>query len=191
MLISHKHRFIYIAPVRTGTTSIAQVLEQHFEAVIFQEMLFGVDPFPRHDHGLPKQYEDYFVFCSTRNPYTRAISSYNWINRTMIDPVPTSEVMVDPPILRSVCATVFDNVVQNNCVPMRLDAFIKLEYLERDFQQLPFVDRYYAFPRENVSTKIIADLSELEINYVKKHYLRDFEYFGYNLTPYFGNKVLI
>ena len=182
MLISHDHRFVYLAPIRTGSTSISAILCDVFGATIYTDQFFGVDPYPRHDIGLPKQYEDYFVFASVRNPYDRAISAYNWINRSMVTPVQVSETLIDPPLMRTLFDTIFDNPIQENCVPVRLDAYLKLETLEEDFQKLPFVNQLQRFPHENAAPKIIDTLDDTSIDYVQKHYQKDFEYFGYDIV---------
>src|SRR4051812_32524350 len=76
MVISHKYKFIYFAPVRTASTSLWCLLRDNFEA---EEM--GVDKWKRHETFLPKDYESYFTFMSVRNPYTRYVSSYSFFSK--------------------------------------------------------------------------------------------------------------
>jgi chondroitin 4-sulfotransferase 11 len=84
MLISHKHKFIFIHIPKTAGTSISSVLNpfceelypsiKHSNAVKIKEK-FGSDI-----------WNEYFKFTFIRNPYERLLSWYNMIEKNMWRP---------------------------------------------------------------------------------------------------------
>lgn len=93
MYISHPHRFIYFAPTKVASNSVAIVCEQIFGAIKMQpkDMLLTNDFNAIHnttgigyciDHHsifLPSRYENYYLFTSTRNPYERELAKYSYL----------------------------------------------------------------------------------------------------------------
>ena len=67
MIISHKHKFIYLANGKTGTTSA----QSHFGK-------YNECEHPKHAtlDVLNFNYSDYFIFCFVRNPWDRILSGY-------------------------------------------------------------------------------------------------------------------
>lgn len=70
MIISHKHKFIYIAIPRTGSTSIREALKQYSE----EPLLYPYTPLQE----LSKKFNiaDYFKFSFFRNPWDMLVSVY-------------------------------------------------------------------------------------------------------------------
>lgn len=85
MRISHKHKFIFIAIPKCGSTSIRRVLEPFSE---LKQMV--ADPFAWNCwHARPPQvkkhfdeqgweWDKYFKFTFTRNPWSRGVSMYHY-----------------------------------------------------------------------------------------------------------------
>lgn len=86
MLISHKHKFIFIHIQKTAGTSIGSALNpfceesypsmKHWSAVKIKEK-FGSDI-----------WNEYFKFTFIRNPYERLLSWYNMIDKSRCNPNP-------------------------------------------------------------------------------------------------------
>ena len=83
MRISHKHKFVYIAPPKTGSTTLRWVLDpysdvsggeydteyyMHMNAAVFKKYF---------DKNMWNWYE-YFKFAFVRNPWARAVSIYKY-----------------------------------------------------------------------------------------------------------------
>ena len=118
MIVSHKHRFIYIAIPKTATHSVRQVFRPHLgqydweQCQLIEEKLF---PFPqiaqlKHGHLTLDElnrvfrkefWGDYFSFCFVRNPYDRFLSYCYFINRfnekMKKDPEKTIYAILDDP----------------------------------------------------------------------------------------------
>jgi hypothetical protein len=92
VIVSHKHRFIFVAVPRTGTQSVRAALRPHLDGGDWEQADWRVDkrlPIPEIaaiDHGhvtamemkpwLDKRvWQDYFKFSFVRNPLERFISS--------------------------------------------------------------------------------------------------------------------
>lgn len=170
MIISHQHQFIYYAPMKTATSTITDVLTDHFGA----ELMGG-----RHDCFLPIEYESYFAFASVRNPYERARSGWTYFE-TQKNPNPTKTL--EQWIAMPWFGTMFDCLFsrqKEGCLPVRLDAIIHVETLDRDFNNLPFVKTPFCLPHKNRS-KTIVEVSDEARGIIREKYKLDFLTFGYN-----------
>lgn len=104
MLFSHKHKFVYMAPPKTGTTTITRVLNQSFDAQLwdFTETCLvrttkdtniqGKEwKWPRHIIHLPEEIKDYFVFATMKPIQTCNVtilqSLYAYKDRTIYEKV--------------------------------------------------------------------------------------------------------
>lgn len=91
MIVSHRHRFIFVAVPKTGTHSVRQALREHLgptdmeQARLFVEKQFPIPDLARLGHGhLSFQdvrpylgedvFETYLKFAFVRNPFDRFVS---------------------------------------------------------------------------------------------------------------------
>lgn len=77
MIISHKHKFIFIEPKKTGTTTLRSVLTKKFTD--------ECSALKKHRHENIQYYsinpeilEEYYIFSCCRNPWARLVSFYFW-----------------------------------------------------------------------------------------------------------------
>jgi hypothetical protein len=78
MIISHKHKFICIDPLKTGTNYRQNILIHYGERIEgYQHANFNEikNLFPKND------FQDYFVFVFVRNPWVRYLSWFNYLHR--------------------------------------------------------------------------------------------------------------
>jgi hypothetical protein len=98
MIISHQHRFVFVAVPKTGTHSVRQALREHLSPEDLEQVGLFVDkrfPFPefasiRHGHLSAQQirpvlgdadYEGKFKFAFVRNPFDRFVSYCAFMTR--------------------------------------------------------------------------------------------------------------
>lgn len=67
MIVSEKHRYVYIAIPKAGSQSVSQWLVDHYS---------GSPVGYHHAWKVPPGYEDYFVFTVVRDPYERCFSAW-------------------------------------------------------------------------------------------------------------------
>ena len=67
MIVSHKHKFIYLATSKTGTTSTYSQFSQYDEGGFQKHSTLNVLDF---------DLSGYFIFCFVRNPWERLLSGY-------------------------------------------------------------------------------------------------------------------
>lgn len=128
----------------------------------------------------PKEYEYYTTFVTVRNPYSRFLSIYNFYApegmgvwefirnpRNRFKKMPIAKLLAQRPIPGS--------------LRVRIDYVLKVESLKEDFSNLPFVMREYDIPKYNLNTnKRITSYTPSIAAWVRNHYRKDFERFGYD-----------
>jgi len=67
MIVSDKHKYVYIGIPRTGSKSMNHWLCSYFD---------GRNHGGHHDYEVPEEVSDYLVFTVVRNPYDRAVSGH-------------------------------------------------------------------------------------------------------------------
>lgn len=84
MILSHKHKFVFIANGKTGTTSIESALSSCNEGGAYENNVKGlyakkhVPPAVVRAQLGPDLWEEYFTFCFVRNPWDWVVSQYFW-----------------------------------------------------------------------------------------------------------------
>lgn len=154
------------------------MLQENFDAKIFG---FGTD-YTRHEMNLPREWEHYFAFTTVRNPYTRFASLYKFYyepEQKRIESI--LDIFWARYRLKPIWDCLWEDPPMDGCVPIRLDAVLRLESLQDDFNALPFVDRFIQLPRWNYSQGSALYGRTLQ-QQVQMYYAKDFIYFGYD--PY-------
>lgn len=193
MIISHKHKFIYIAIPKTGTTTIHNAFSNLDDDTLFIERLNKnqkdkVNQFIyKHIEAtdLEKQIENfdkYFKFTFVRNPYARAVS---WVyyyfrnNKINLHEHSFKELIFKCPDWIWTCQRKF--IFEDN---KNLMNFVgKIENLQEDFnvvcdkikipqQQLPHKNK----SKHKSYTEYYDDETR---QIVAEKYAKDIEYFGY------------
>jgi hypothetical protein len=161
MIVQEQERWVYLGPPKTASTTM------HIELVKPPWRGIRVDPEAQHDMEVPEPYRDFFVFGTVKNPYERAVSLY-WhflrdvrriraaekgvTARTQLArlPLPHREFSMTRFLEMAIEGNLAVLEVPDNtffCAPLtewyqwtRVDAFIKAERLEEQFEALPFVN---------------------------------------------------
>ena len=201
MYVSEKYKFVYMAPQKTASTSIASVLVSEFDAFIYTnwehqparpEILLSPNGYLKHLNCLPNEFADYFVFASIRNPYCRMSSmyeenkKYNQANK-LVDLPSFKNYLVE----RLTCRIRHPHSMYGQlnlgcdppkgCVKFEISALVRMENLNEDFNKLPFVNTPVTLPHLNKSS--FNKYSQEMANLVFTHQRNDFEKFGYSKTP--------
>jgi hypothetical protein len=134
--VSDKYKFEWIAPERTGSRQVAEILSYYgFKNNGISTYYYGSY---RYNHRtIPNEkYSDYKVICNARNPYGRVYSLFKNFYRKIDDksqhgfkdylinhlPILPSPIMVtEPKSTKS------------------YDYIIRLEYMKEDLMKLPFI----------------------------------------------------
>jgi len=191
MIVSYKHKFVYMNIGKTGSISIGNLLQKEFDAFVWQNWQPSARKpkcAPEHVCHLPEQFADFTVISSVRNPFTHEMSRHThgspnyrtfpitmksfekWLRRTWMETyfskINMSESYIPP----------------EGCVRYKVNHIIHLENIQEDFNKLPFVTTPVEVLHENKTqndqsclyyTQELADL-------VRKARSIDFELFGYS-----------
>ena len=161
MNVSHEHKIIWWAPEKTGSKVTSHIFKNYnfFYSDFTTQFEFKplCDPYHSHDIVFPKEYSDYEVICSVRNPYDRVLSIFInfsalglvytkdnldyyrkrfeiFIKLMFLSPNMTSDVEYEP--TASNLGRFLKKVNFQDKVP---DVFIRMENLENDLKSLKFI----------------------------------------------------
>ena len=158
MIISHKHKFIFIAIPKTGTHAIRFALREHMgeedeeQVGLFVKKKLKYESLSKINHGhisciqareaLGEQvWNNYFKFTFVRNPWDRYISFCSFIHRENPKFQKTPELflrrMIDKPEIRQriLFRPQVELICDNNNIPL-VDFIGKYENLQEDYDKI-------------------------------------------------------
>lgn len=212
MYLSAEHRFVYMAPKKTGSTSMRTVLTDHYNVMLWRDYQFthietdvispdwrSEGPDWKHVCHLPQEFADFFVFATVRNPYT--LEQSRFLHDVRHGYVPDNfgrfiRRLVDahePPTLARKLHQIPDYTPPVGCVEFALSAFVRLEHLDEDFAKLPFSKSNLVFPRLHAARIKAPGYTRRLAEIVKVAYQDDFNTFGYDPDswPHHDNSCVI
>jgi hypothetical protein len=210
MYVSFTHKFVYMAPKKTGSTSVRAMLEERYDAQLWRKYEFthietdqispdwrSEGPDWKHVCHLPKEFSDFFIFATIRNPYTLEESRFmhDLRHKYIEDDFPAFIRQLlwtdQPPTLIRKLHQNDDYVPPPGCVPYRLHATIRLEHIDEDFQMLPFYQEGPKLDHLHKSSgkrpTYTPDLARI----VRETFKDDFERFGYNPSSWCSPERLL
>lgn len=143
MIVSEKHKFVFMCIPKTGTMAMEQILKP------YGGVYRNGEPWARHPNRLPTKYKDYFIFATARNPYSRAVSlwfsaieswpkfKYNIVEtcgkefKSFLKMINTPKVNGNFGGLPLVSTASFIKTI-------RIDRFLRFENLNQEITALPF-----------------------------------------------------
>lgn len=173
MNICHDHKFILWAPPRTAARFVHTALRG-----------LGDMPPLTHRIGVPIDGAGYAAVCTVRNPYTRVLSAWKWLNTIReghYAPTDFKEFVRKhtpiwglPPISREL-----------GHMLKRVKYLIRTESVEDDLRALPWVPDTYSFPKNKYRSDYCgyaphALYDEESQERVRRQYCGDFAEFGYD-----------
>ena len=196
MPISHKHKFKFIHIPKTGGSSIEVAFDLQHESNLFQpkftNQIEGCYFAPQHfthtliNHFKPES-KDYFSFAIVRNPYSRIISEYFYINKNFENNLIREfsedhfNLWLDTSLVK------FDidhKLPQSSFIDSPVDMILKLENIEGDFEELnKQLGINYKLGHENKSfinkNNIVDSLNKNTKLKIYNIFKEDFEKFDY------------
>jgi hypothetical protein len=126
--LSEKYRFIWVAPSRTGSRGVAQILS-HYGFKHNEESIYQGNQ-ENYCHFTPdlSSVQNYKLICSARNPYGRLFSHYKNYNKEQV----TFEQYVKNKLW-------FGFRLEEPILSKKPDYLLRLEHLKEDFTKIPFI----------------------------------------------------
>lgn len=204
MIVSEEYEFVYFAPKKTGSTSVRTILEEEYGATIWRDypVLHFEDtdvspdwrsegPDWKHVCHMPERFAGYFKFATIRDPYTLEQSRYRHDMRhkyidcdfeTFVRRLENAQEM--PTLFRKLHQEP-DYEPLEGCVKFALDAVIRMEHIQEDFEKLPFYRPGLVLGHHHKSDRPPRpDYTRKALDIVRRSYQEDFEAFGYNPCGY-------
>ena len=207
MIISFRHRFIFVAIPKTATHALRVALRPHLgprdweQCGLFTRKTFPLAALAQIGHGhmtcqqvrpflLPDVWEGFFRFCTVRNPYDRFVSYCYFMNREnqrmQKDPLGTMKQIIEDRqdaelvLFRPQCDFVIDEEGR-----LMVEYLIKFEALQSHFDHICQRLRLPHMPLQHINVTGSAryrpcydrELKEM----VQAVYRQDFELFDYPL----------
>lgn len=204
MIISYQHKFIFVAIPKTASHSFRVALRPHLgsndweQCHLLVEKAFPVENIARLKHGhisctqiqpclIPGIWNQYFKFCTVRNPYDRFISHCHFIHREdknmQHNALPVMKGIIENP---TPAFQPQHHYVVNNDGAILVDHVAKFEDLQEHFNQickhidLPEIPLEHINPAERPPYQECFDQELLEM--VQDLYAKDFVLFDYPLA---------
>jgi hypothetical protein len=206
MLISHKHKFVFISIPKTGSTSVRNSLSQYGDVFSSSDTKS-----PLYLHIKAKDLKKYFIenkwnwneyykFAFVRNPWDSIISQYyyklNFINREKLDLPYNKNFMINCKLLKRKCKNFHEAVQLNlltfeNQVSWTIDDegknlinFIgRFENINQDFeticQQIGLPETKLKHQNKTEHLNYCEYYDEKSIEIVRKNLKEDIEAFNY------------
>ncbi len=153
MIVCHQQGLVYLAPPKTGSTSIRRVLmEEPFNGIL-------LGGHAHHGFEWSEQIRDYFFFITVRHPYTRVYSLwryfcnrrllilsksqkeyffFDWFNENFSDRDPTLDEFLYHPDIEETFKTVWRCSWQLEQLPESVDGVVvRQERYDTDMRKVP------------------------------------------------------
>lgn len=197
MIYSHKYKFVYLAPIKTGSTTLEHALKENFEACLWDFTgLLEIreshnDPlpkiWPRHIMHIPESIKDYFVFASIRNPFKHTLSQY--LNRAWVKKLPTSTEDFENYSKNHTLMTFYNclNIKEEyvpppGCFKFKINQYLNIDKNPEDsFNDLPFVDTPIKLLKLKKTHNHNVKFTSRSVNYIIEKRKIDFEFFNFDL----------
>jgi len=136
MIISHRWQFVYLGPPKTASTTLHRWLSQP----AFCESRWTPERQDQHSVTIPAACRHYFTFASLRDELDRTVSLWRHsqspgeLARGWTHPMDFREFVEE---FQPYASWFFRAVPAELLAPVRLDAVVRFERLERDLVNLP------------------------------------------------------
>ena len=174
--VSEKYKFIWVAPQRTGSRQVAEVLSYYgFKSngtPIFTNGRYNF----LHTIALDEYYSDYKLICNARNPYGRVYSIFRNFYQKISD---KSIVGFREFLTNDLQQGQFLQIVLNPGPNLSYDYVIRLEHIVDDLLKLPFISEGLTYSQ----LKMVCSHGK-EIESWEQFYDDEMKEIVYNLTEY-------
>jgi hypothetical protein len=135
--VSELHKCLWIAPERTGSRKVAEILGYFGFEHAGKKVYFDNERVFTHSVCFPEKYKDYKIICNARNPYAKTLAIYMMFYQ-LHQTEKTKEsfknyLKVDLQYGQTL------KMVQNPVMDVKPDHIIRLEHMVEDFKKIPFV----------------------------------------------------
>lgn len=204
MLICEDLNFVYMAPKKTGSTTVRTLLGENYNMQIWKDYpdnkalrdrsvspdWRSEGPDWKHVCHLPERFKDAFIFATVRSPYHLEISRYlhdirhEYIDCSFDKFVRRLVGVSRPPTLFWKLHQNEDYIPPAGCVRFDLDVVLRLEHLNEDLKKLPFYKMEIVVGHHHKSYAKKPGYRPDTARIIKEAYREDFEAFGYDPEDY-------
>lgn len=153
MITSIKNEYVFISVPKTGTHTMYDVLVKQFDGIQAEG--------PYHQTQIPEKFSDFFAFSTVRHPFTRMVSIWHALTQR-----PAYQDIFIPKIggksFLQFCKWYSEITPENRptgkggvlllsqsewLAGVKIDRFLKIECINKDFSELPFVHQVIELPK--------------------------------------------
>lgn len=133
--ISEKYRCEWVAPERTGSRKVAEVLT-YFGFTNNNKPIYHYNNHFHLHNGPNEKYKDYILICNARNPYARTYSIFKNLYPQSID---KSKESFKKYLFEDMEKNITGPIVVKPIFTKIPDYLVRLEYMYEDLMKLPFI----------------------------------------------------
>lgn len=134
--VSEKYKFIWVAPERTGSRKVAEVLT-YYGFTNNGKRVFNTGEYSYNHYYIPSEkYDDYKIICCTRNPYSRVYSIFKNYYMPVKDKGKDSFKKY---LINDIQNSQIIQMIVNPALDQKPDYIIRMENMTEDLLKLPFI----------------------------------------------------
>lgn len=134
--VSEKYGFIWVAPERTGSRKVAEILT-YYGFTNNGNKIFNAGEYSfSHYYNSSENNNDYPLICNVRNPYARTYAVFKNYYHKIQD---KSKDNFKRYLFKDVSDDITKNIITNPILTKKPSHIIRLEYLFEDLIKLPFI----------------------------------------------------
>jgi len=179
--ISEKYKFQWVAPERTGSRKVAEILS-YYGFTNQGKNVFYFGNYNYSHHYDPKLNKDFRIVCNCRNPYSRVLSLYKNFYQS---PLIKNQVNFKRYLTEDLPKGKMLKLILNPTLESKPDYVIRLEKMTDDLLKLPFI--YDVLSEKQI---ILLSSHPKKLEDWESHYDSESKEIVYNLIPnqfeYFG-----
>ena len=163
MNVSEKYKSVWIAPERTGSRKVAEILS-YYDFKSNGKLVFNHSNGYSHSHQsvVDDKYADYNLIVSIRNPYGKTYSLFrNFFNNRQSQ----GKDLFKKFLLEELPKGKMNNMILNPILNKNPDYIVRLEHMREDLSKIPFIFDILTEKQLDLMTQHGKQIEDFEVYY--------------------------
>lgn len=163
MNVSEKYKSIWIAPERTGSRKVAEILS-YYDFKSNGKLVFDHNNAYSHSHGsqIHKSYMEYSLIVNMRNPYGK---TYSLFRNFFKNGQSQGKDLFKKFLIEELPKGIMKNMIINPVLSKKPNFIIRLEQMKEDLSKIPFIFDILTEKQLDLMTQHGKEIEDFEVYY--------------------------